>query len=263
MVAPGGAGGAGRVHGANSGGSPGDWYNALPPITRLYGTICVCTTIGAQFGLVDLRYIFLSWDLIVRKFQVWRLITPFFFIGKLGLPFMFRLYFLIVYGCQLEKGTYEHRTADYTWMYMCSCAFMLVFSLQPFIPLYFFGSPFVFSLLYLWSRFYPDQQVSIYGVVPLKAFWLPWAFMVITTLMGGNPMEELLGILTGHFYYFMTDLYPRAGGTDWLRTPKFVGEFLAWAKLSGVAVDRASQDRLRQRQQQWGAFRGTARRLND
>ena len=252
---------AGNVHDGGSGGSPGDWYASLPPLTRLYGTACVCTTIGASFGLLNMKYFFLSWPMIVHKFQVWRLLTPFLFLGKLGLPFLFKVYFLITYGCQLEKGAFENRAADYLWMYMVCFAFLLLFSLQPFIQMYFFGSPFVFSLLYVWSRLYPEQQVSIYGVVPLKAFWLPWAFMVLTTLMGGNPLEEFVGILTGHFYYFMTDLYPRAGGPDILKTPKWVGELLAWAQITGVAVDRASADRLRQRQQQWGAFRGQGRRL--
>lgn len=46
--------------------SPADWYFSLPPITRLYGTAAVGTTLATALGLLDLRSLFVSWPLILK-----------------------------------------------------------------------------------------------------------------------------------------------------------------------------------------------------
>lgn len=58
----------------------------------------------------------------------------------------------------------------------------------------------------------PSPQVSIYGLVTIQAFYLPFAFMAITVLMGGSPIMDVFGIAAGHIWYFFTDLYPRSSG---------------------------------------------------
>ena len=78
----------------------------------------------------------------------------------------------------------------------------------------------VFMIVYVWSRHNPDQTVSLMGMVQLKAFWLPWALMLLTMIMGGSPLSDFLGILVGHLYYFLTTLHPRAGGGNYTRTPQ-------------------------------------------
>lgn len=50
--------------------SPSDWYFSLPPITRLYGTVCVAATLLSVLGLLNPIQLFLSWPLIVGKLQV-------------------------------------------------------------------------------------------------------------------------------------------------------------------------------------------------
>ena len=55
--------------------SPSDWYFSLPPITRLYGTVCVAATLLSVLGLLNPIQLFLSWPLIVGKLQVIPLIV--------------------------------------------------------------------------------------------------------------------------------------------------------------------------------------------
>ena len=50
--------------------SPADWYYSLPPITRLYGTVCVAATLLSLLGLLNPYNLFLSWPLIFGKLQV-------------------------------------------------------------------------------------------------------------------------------------------------------------------------------------------------
>ena len=55
--------------------SPSDWYYSLPPITRLYGTVCVAATLLSVLGLLNPIQLFLSWPLIVGKLQVTFMVT--------------------------------------------------------------------------------------------------------------------------------------------------------------------------------------------
>lgn len=58
----------------------------------------------------------------------------------------------------------------------------------------------------------PPRQVSLYGLVTIQAFYLPFAFLFVTVIMGGSPVPDLFGIAAGHLWYFFTDLYPRSSG---------------------------------------------------
>ncbi|KAH0460160.1 hypothetical protein IEQ34_010823 [Dendrobium chrysotoxum] len=70
----------------------------------------------------------------------------------------------------------------------------------------------VFMLLYVWSREFPNAQVNIYGLVTLKAFYLPWTTLALDVLFGASP--DLMGIIAGHLYYLLTGLHPLAGGRN-------------------------------------------------
>lgn len=52
------------------GNTPQAWYSSLPPITRLYGTVCVATTLAAVVGLTSPIKLYLSWPLVISKLQV-------------------------------------------------------------------------------------------------------------------------------------------------------------------------------------------------
>lgn len=65
----------------NTGNGPLDFFYELPPIVRYYATGIFLTTLATRFGILDYTLLMLYWPLVVNKFQVWRLITNFLFIG--------------------------------------------------------------------------------------------------------------------------------------------------------------------------------------
>lgn len=102
----------------------------------------------------------------------------------------------------------------------------------PSLRIQFMGSALVFMLLYLWSREYADRRVSIMGLVTLQVqtkvfaiedgfccrydvllwklhklvhffhpqgFYLPLALVLLDTIFGSPAVDDLLGILVGHF----------------------------------------------------------------
>jgi len=81
-----------------------DWYLEIPIITRVYLTTSVVTTAACALELVSPFSLYFNAQLVVYKFQVWRLLTNFFFFGALGLDFLFHMFFLVRYCRLLEEG---------------------------------------------------------------------------------------------------------------------------------------------------------------
>ncbi|KAK9099205.1 hypothetical protein Syun_026250 [Stephania yunnanensis] len=160
------------------------------------------------------------------------------------------------YGVQLEKGPFEGRTADFLWMMIFGGFSLLALSIIPVLWSPFLGVSLVFMLLYVWSREFPNAQINLYGLVTLKAFYFPWAMLVLDVLFGQSLVPDLLGIVAGHLYYFLTVLHPLAGGKNILRTPNWVRWGIAYHANSRPAqADRAVGA-------SGTAFRGRSYRLN-
>ncbi|MBA0690482.1 hypothetical protein Goari_008153, partial [Gossypium aridum] len=144
------------------------FYKSLPPITKAYGTICLMTTVASHLGLYRLENIALIHELVFSEFQVWRLLTNFFFLGNFSMNFGIRLLMIARYGVQLEQGPFQRRTADFLWMMIFGAISLLALSIVPILRGAFLGISLVFMLLYIWSREFPNAQVNIYGLVALK-----------------------------------------------------------------------------------------------
>ena len=82
-------------------------------------------------------------------------------------------------------------------------------------------SPFIFSIMYVWSKFVPDVQMSIWGF-PVMSCNLPWVLMAFHLFTGGNPFNDLIGVAAGHTYVFIKTILPDSHGYDLLKTPSFM-----------------------------------------
>merc|ERR1712137_62191 len=116
-----------------------------------------------------------------------------------------------------------------------------------------------FMILFIWSRNFPEQSVSLWGIVKLQSFYLPFGMMALITLMGGDFMSPAVGIFIGHLFYFFGSIYPRAGGANPLATPQFLKNAVARAGIGSwnpaeVTAPMGAQAR---------AFTGRGRRLVD
>ncbi|WRX33318.1 Derlin - like 3, partial [Theobroma cacao] len=247
------------------------FYKSLPPITKAYGTICVVANVAFHLGPYRLEHIAFLHKLVISDFQVWRLLTNFFFLGNFSVNFGIRLLMIARYGVQLEKGPFERWTADFLWMMIVGALSLLALSAIPMLRSPFLGISLVFMLLYIWSREFPNAQVNVYGLVALKAhisyksvsrlclnsaiffhllllvvwvcwckclyvtagtqaFYLPWAMLALDVLFGSPLKPDLMGIIAGHIYYFLTVLQPLAGGRNILATPTWVYPFMFYSQ---------------------------------
>lgn len=168
------------------------------------------------------------------RVQVWRLITPFFILGRLDFNAVIQMVWIYTYGTSLESNTYSHNPAEYLFAYLFCGAFLLFTSfitpytfLKGYVSLPIMAPSMVFVLIHLYSRNNPDQGVSIWGLMKIRSFYLPFAFSAIKMIMGGDIVPDLCGIMAAHVFYWLTDLYPRATGRQVMRTPALLQRLLA------------------------------------
>ena len=200
-----------------------DWFKALPIITRCWFGGALLSTVAVGLGVVNpMKLVFIP--SLITKGEIWRLFTPFLFLGGFGFPTCINLYLLQQYSNRYEASPVNTGagggTADY--------AFMLLFGMSCFLVagylmnIMMLASGLLFMVLYIWSKTNAEQDVSIYGF-PVKAAMLPFVLIGIRVLMGNSVMDDLLGLIIGHVYYFLTYVYPRQqNGKDLLKTPEFL-----------------------------------------
>lgn len=88
---------------------------------------------------------------------------------------------------------------------------------------YFLLEPMVLSVLYIWCQLNKDQIVQFWFGTQFKAMYLPWILVAFNMILRGGGMNELIGILVGHSYYFLMFKYPQDfGGRTFLSTPQIL-----------------------------------------
>ena len=95
-------------------------------------------------------------------------------------------------------------------------------------------SPYLFSIIYVWSKFVPDVQISIWGF-PVQSCNLPWVLMAFHLFTGGNPLNDLIGVAAGHTYIYLKTILPDSHGYDLVKTPSFMHSLVL--KLNSVGQD--------------------------
>ncbi|CAB4271190.1 unnamed protein product [Prunus armeniaca] len=237
--------------------TPAEYYRSLPPVSKTYGVACFMTAAALYLQLYNPWNIALDYGLVIKRFQVWRLITSFFFLGPFSFPFAFRLIIIARYGVGLERGPFDKRTADYVWMLVFGAISLLVMAVVPYLLSPFMGPSVVFMIVYVWSREFPNARINIYGLVSLKGFYLPWALLGLDLIFGDPLKPDILGMVAGHLYYFLTVLHPLAGGKLMLKTPLWVHKLVSfWGEGTQInsPVERNPHAGV--------AFRGRSFRLN-
>uniref|UniRef100_A0AAA9SY56 Derlin n=5 Tax=Pecora TaxID=35500 RepID=A0AAA9SY56_BOVIN len=79
-----------------------------------------------------------------------------------------------------------------------------------------------------------------------QACYLPWVILGFNYIIGGSVINELIGNLVGHLYFFLMFRYPMdLGGRNFLSTPQFLYRWLPSRRggVSGFGVPPASMRR--------------------
>mmetsp|Transcript_19187 Transcript_19187/g.53851 ORF Transcript_19187/g.53851 Transcript_19187/m.53851 type:complete len:176 (-) Transcript_19187:84-611(-) len=163
------------------------WYDSVPVITRHYLTGCVVLTIAGNVGMISPMQLILTMAGLYR-FEVWRLLTCFMFMGKLGFPFLLNMIYFYRQSSTLESQTFERRTSDYLFMILFGALLLLPIGL--YFQFYLLGQGIMLMVTYYWSRMNPNVMISFFGI-PFKGRYLPWVLVALNFLMGGMPIVQV------------------------------------------------------------------------
>eukprot|EP01018_Ginkgo_biloba_P016382 Gb_10513 [translate_table: standard] len=160
-----------------------DWYKQMPVITRSYLTAAILTTVGCSLDIISPYHLYLHPTRVVKQYEFWRLITNFFFFGKMDLDFLFHMFFLARYCKLLEENSFRGRTADFFYMLFFGGSVltaivlaggMIPYLSQSFAKLLFLSNSLTFMMVYVWSKRNPFVHMSFLGLFTFTAPYLPW-----------------------------------------------------------------------------------------
>jgi len=188
-----------------------------------------------QLEILNPQLISLNWPLVINKLQVWRLFTPVCFFGKFSFQFMFQLYFFTSFSSKLENNEIFAEKGEYLFFLIVQVLLLDVISLALAWPTGFpmLGPALVFAILYYWSRREPYASLNMFSFT-IKGYQFPFALMGFQLLMGGNIWMDLLGLASGHIYYFLKEVVPTEYGPNLITTPGFLINFMRKATATGA-----------------------------
>jgi len=219
--------------------TPEQWYKSLPILTRIGLTTFFCVTVLVQLEILDPMLLMLNWPLVVNKLQVWRLLTSVVFFGQFSFNFLFQLYFFSSFSSKLERNEIFAQPGDYLFFLLTQILLLDVISLVPWWPVGYprLGPALVFAILYYWSRREPYAKLNFFSFT-IEGYQFPFALVFFQLLIGGDIWIDLLGLATGHIYYFLKEVVPQEYGTTLIKTPAFITNFMAQYAGGGGAAPR-------------------------
>lgn len=205
----------------------GDWFRSVPLITRSWFAGSIIVPFIGKLGLISPMNLVLAPELFFGRFHLWRPVTSTLYFPiypNTGFLYLVNLYFLYHYSTRLETGAFDGRPADYVFMltfnWLCIVITGLLMDMQLLMI------PLIMSVLYVWAQFNKDTIVSFWFGTRFKAHYLPWVILGFNFIIGGSFLNELIGNLVGHLYFFLMFKYPiDLGGRAFLSTPEFLYRF--------------------------------------
>ena len=201
-------------------------YKAILPLTRVYiSLVGICTLAGLVLGdEVTMALLSLDPTQVLYGWQLWRPITAATFLGPPSISWLMSAYYLFEYGSSLERA---YGTAQHVIFLVCQIVTLSI--LSSFFGIPFFANSVITAMLHVLSRSMPNEKVKwLIFTVPYWA--LPYGLMASDVLQQqGNlsaAMPHVLGILSGHFYFFHKFIWPKKqddkSEADWLVPPQFL-----------------------------------------
>ena len=190
----------------------------IPPVTRTFLGVTLLLSFCMTYQIVSPYNLVLDWTSVFQG-QVWRIITTFFFVGPFSMQFLFGM-MMIYYSVSSIEAHFGDKQADLGTMLLFNAVVAMIYAYlaNNFMIM---QSPYLFSIIYVWSKLVPDQQMSIWGF-PVQSCNLPWVLMAFHLFTGGDPFSDLIGVAAGHTYIYLKTILPDSHGYDLIKTPSFM-----------------------------------------
>lgn len=209
------------------------WWNGLGIVTRLFLAAAVISTVGFSSGMIPAELIVVELSDTLWKLQLWRPISACVFLGKVGFPWLINLAMFVVYLDRNDKD-FVGRTADLVWMIFIIIGVLhLVGALLVGLRLLSFA--FSMALVWVWCRRHEDARLSLY-MFSFSGTMFPWVMVAFHALLGQSIVDDIIGIIAGHAYYFAADMLPKTHGINLIHTPAFLYRWIPRQNLGAYTV---------------------------
>ena len=210
------------------------FYFRIPPITRYYLTcVFITATIATYFKQLQIiiYYIFLDYELVFKNFQIWRLFTNILFVGGFSTSFLFFLVMIYMRFKEVEQNAIVLRVyAKFIMMLFYLLSFLNIINIFSyrifgFKPGFTLAQQLLLAFIYIDSKREPQKMINLY-FLPIKNSLYPYALIVFNIVSGAGIYDNIIGIIAGNIYYFLTDVLPVQKNLNILKTPKFLVDLL-------------------------------------
>lgn len=210
------------------------FYFRIPPITRYYLTcVFITATIATYFKQLQIiiYYIFLDYELVFKRFQIWRLFTNILFVGGFSTSFLFFLVMIYMRFKEVEQNAIVLRVyAKFIMMLFYLLSFLNIINIFSyrifgFKPGFTLAQQLLLAFIYIDSKREPQKMINLY-FLPIKNALYPYALIVFNIVSGAGIYDNIIGIIAGNIYYFLTDVLPVQKNLNILKTPKFLVDLL-------------------------------------
>jgi len=208
-----------------------EWFRNMPAVTRTYMSACVLTTLAVFLNIVTPLDLYLNFQRVANNWELWRLITNFLFFDYFGVNFLFHMYFLVRHSRLLEESSFRGRTADFVFMWLLGAISLLTINFGFYYTglgskVMFLAPSLAFMVVYVWARRNPNVRMSFLGLFTFNAPYLPWVILGFGFMLGQTLIFDVLGIVVGHAYYYLEDVYPTIADRRMLKTPQILKQLL-------------------------------------
>jgi len=194
----------------------------FPPITRMYLILSILANIMCFAQIIKPIHLFLNFQLIIFHFNFWRLFSHAFFFGQIGIKAFFYIFFFSRYSKALEMYSFQGKKENYLYLLIFGNSIMILFKLFIY-EAQFLGPAITNMIVYLWGKKNAQQQINLVNILHIRGSSLPFVLTLSSLVMKQKTLKlDLLGIIAGHLYYYLEEIYPRLiGGQKILRAPGF------------------------------------------
>jgi len=194
----------------------------FPPITRVYLILSILANIMCFAQIIKPIHLFLNFQLIIFHYNFWRLFSHAFFFGQIGIKAFFYIFFFSRYSKALEMYSFQWKKENYLYLLIFGNSIMVLFKLFIY-EAQFLGPAITNMIVYLWGKKNAQQQINLVNILHIRGSSLPFVLTLSSLAMKQKTLKlDLLGIIAGHLYYYLEEIYPRLiGGQKILRTPGF------------------------------------------
>lgn len=194
----------------------------FPPITRMYLILSILANIMCFAQIIKPIHLFLNFQLIIFHFNFWRLFSHAFFFGQIGIKAFFYIFFFSRYSKALEMYSFQGKKENYLYLLIFGNSIMILFKLFIY-EAQFLGPAITNMIVYLWGKKNAQQQINLVNILHIRGSSLPFVLTLSSLAMKQKTLKlDLLGIIAGHLYYYLEEIYPRLiGGQKILHAPGF------------------------------------------